>query len=74
MKKTYFIDKIGANNVNIIAESRQELESYAIRRANFIKRIYVHCSHVCTKNTDEHNAEFLVFVNNRKRLIYSKKL
>lgn len=71
--KTYFIDQIEGNQVSFKAESISELEIIAIRYAEkhggHIARIYVHCSHVISKQIDEQNIEYIVSVNNRKRTI-----
>lgn len=79
--KTYFIDKIGGQNVNVKAESLNELESiaihYAERNGGNISKIYVHCSHIISsgKNrSDEQNVEYHVRVNNQKRMITTKRI
>ncbi len=79
--KTYFIDKIGGQNVNVKAESLNELESIAIhhaeRNGGSISKIYVHCSHVISsgKNwSDEQNVEYHVRVNNQRRTITTKRI
>ena len=79
--KTYFIDKIGGQKVNIKAESVSELISVAIKHADsnggHIARIYVHCSHILTdgkKWSDEQNVEYEVRVNNNKQTITAKRI
>lgn len=79
--KTYIIDKIGNQNVNVTVEGLAELERSAIRHAESnggnISRIYVHCSHVITdgKNwSSEQNVEYRVRVNNRKKTITTKRI
>ena len=79
--KTYIINKIGNQNVNVVAIGLNELERIAInyteRNGGNIARIYVHCSHVMTggKNwQDEQNVEYRVMVNNKNRTIASKRI
>lgn len=79
--KTYIIDKIGNQNVNLTAEGLNELERIAIRHAErnggHISSIYVHCSHVITdgkKWSDEQNVEYRVKVNNQKKTITTKRI
>ena len=79
--KTYIIDKIGNQNVNVEAVGLNELERIAIhhteRNGGNVARIYVHCSHVITgsKNLeDEQNVEYRVMVNNQNRTIASKRI
>ena len=79
--KTYYIDKIGCQNVNIKAESVSELISVAIKHAEsnggYIARVYVHCSHILTdgkKWSDEQNVEYEVRVNNNTKKITAKRI
>lgn len=79
--KTYYIDKIGDQNVNVKADSVSELRSAAIKHAEsnggYIARIYVHCSHILTdgnKWSDEQNVEYEVRVNNNKKTITAKRI
>ena len=78
--KTYFIDKIGCQNVKIKADSVSDLISFAIKHAErnegHIARIYVHCSHILTdgkKWSDEQNVEYEVRVNNNRQTITAKR-
>lgn len=79
--KTYIIDKIGNQNLNVEVRGLNELERIAIyhteRNGGNIARIYVHCSHVITdrKNwKDEQNVEYRVMVNNQNGTISSKRI
>lgn len=79
--KTYFIDQIGNQNVNLTAICLNELERIAIRHAErnggYISSIYVHCSHVVNdgKNwSDEQNVEYRVRVNNQIRTITTRRI
>ena len=79
--KTYYIDKIVGQNVNLKANSVSDLISFAIKHAERnggnIARIYVHCSHIlidCKKWSDEQNVEYEVRVNNNKQTITAKRI
>ena len=79
MKKTYFIDRIQNHDVNIVAESIDDLQmkaaEYCFEHIDGCTKIYVHCSHICsTTNTDEQNVEYIVTVNNQKRTITTRRI
>ena len=77
--KTYFISRIQNHDVNIVAESIDDLEkqviAYCDEHFGGVTKIYVHCSHVCSStNTDEQNVEYIVRVNNQKRTITTRRI
>lgn len=78
--KTYFIDKIGNQQVRLTATSIAELESIAIRHAErnggYLANIYVHCSQVVASygGKCECFVEYIVRVNNQKRTITTKRV
>ena len=77
--KTYFINRVQNHDVNIVAESIDELQMKAVEYCDEhfggVTKIYVHCSHVCSStNTDEQNVEYVVTVNNQKRTITTRRI
>lgn len=76
--KTYFIDRVNGMNVAITATSINDLEqkviSFCLKNIGGCKIIYVHCSHVCSAKTDEHNVEYLIRINNAKRTIATRRI
>ena len=72
--KTYFVNRIQNHDVNIVAESINDLEmkviAYCDKHFGGVTKIYVHCSHVM----DEQNVEYIVRVNNQKRTITTRRL
>ena len=76
--KTYFIDKIQNHDVNIVAESINELQMKAVeyceKHFGGLTKIYVHCSHVLSTNVDEQNIEYIVRVNNQARTITTRRI
>ena len=78
MKKTYFIDKIQNNDVNIVAESIDDLQmkaaEYCFEHRDNSTKIYVHCSNVCSLTNMEQHVEYIVTVNNQKRTITTRRI
>lgn len=80
--KTYFIDKIENESVNVIVESLSELALEVVKRApgnSSLQRLYVHCSSVVTITKkgwqcDEQNVEYIVTLDNRKKKLYAKRV
>lgn len=76
--KTYFIDNVNGSNVAITATSVNDLEkkamAFAENNIGGCRKIYVHCSHVCSKTTDEQNVEYLIYINNAKRTISTHRI
>ena len=77
--KTYFISKIQNHEVSLTAESINDLEkqvtSYCDEHFGGVKKIYVHCSLVCSlTNTYDKNVEYVVTVNNQKRTITTRRI
>ena len=76
--KTYFIDKIQNHDVNIVAESINDLQMKAVeyceKHFGGLTKIYVHCSHVLSTNVDEQNIEYIVRVNNQARTITTRRI
>lgn len=62
--KTYFIDKINNIAVRETVTSIREMETkileYDFRYGFGTRKVYVHCSHVCSGTTDEQNVEYIV--------------
>ena len=76
--KTYFIDRVHGTDVAITATSINELEQKAItickKNVGERTKIYVHCSHVCSKKTDEHNVEYLIQIDTAKKTITTRRI
>ena len=77
--KTYFVNKIQNNEVSLTAESINDLEkqviAYCDEHFGGVTKIYVYCSHVCSStNTDEQNVEYVITVNNQKRIITTRRI
>lgn len=77
--KTYFINRIQNHEVSLTAESINDLEkqviAYCDEHFGGLKKIYVYCSDVCSStNTDEQNVEYVVTVNNQKRIITTRRI
>lgn len=76
--KTYFIDKINNKAVKMTANSVNEMESavlnYCFLNGFDTRKVYVHCSNVCSGTTDEQNVEYIIRTNDNTHTITTRRI